>query len=151
MFLITLERLMKERGLNRNTLSKQSGVPYTTIDGFYKKGYDNIKLSTLRQLSGFFNVSLDYLISGVSEEKRDIDIYYEKLNPLGKDMAKEYVRLLSLDKKYAALTQVPPEPDYETAAFGGKGTNAFPPKIKEKTTSKRRIIAARRKGDDYKK
>lgn len=64
MFLNVLDELMKKNGLNKNTLSKKSGIPYTTIDGFYKKGCDNTKLSTLRQLAKFFNVSLDYLIEG---------------------------------------------------------------------------------------
>ena len=56
-----LDLLMKQRGLNKNTLAKLSGVPYTTIDGFYKKGYENTKLSTLNKLCSCLDVSLDYL------------------------------------------------------------------------------------------
>lgn len=148
MFLITLERLMSERGLNKNTLSKQSGIPYTTIDGFYKKGYDNIKLSTLRQLADFFDVSLDYLITGNIEDQKEIDIYYDKLNPLGQDMATEYVRLLSMDKKYSKLPAQPAEAYYETAAYGGKGTKASAQKLTGETTaiSKRKYNSSSTKG-----
>lgn len=32
-----LDSLMREKGINKSTLSKESGIPYTTIDGFYKK------------------------------------------------------------------------------------------------------------------
>ena len=64
MFLENLTALMKERGINKSTLAKESGIPYTTIDGFYKKGCDNTKLSTLVRLSEYFGVSLDYLING---------------------------------------------------------------------------------------
>lgn len=39
-FLDKLDNLMHERGLNKNTLSKACGIPYTTIDGWYKKGYE---------------------------------------------------------------------------------------------------------------
>lgn len=60
-FLTKLDRLMQARGINKNQLSKESGIPYTTIDGFYKKGTDNVKLSTLKKLSSFFDCSLDYL------------------------------------------------------------------------------------------
>lgn len=57
-----LNFLMKKYGLNKSTLSKQSDIPYTTIDSLYKKGYSNAKLSTLIALSDFFNVTLDYLV-----------------------------------------------------------------------------------------
>lgn len=56
-----LDLLMKERGLSRMGLSKESGIPYMTIVNFYEKGTDNIKLSTLRKLADFFGVSIDYL------------------------------------------------------------------------------------------
>ena len=64
MFLEVLTKLMEERGITKSTLAKESGVPYTTIDGFYKKGCDNVKLSTLQKLAKYFGVSLDYLING---------------------------------------------------------------------------------------
>ena len=60
-FLMKLDNLMQDRNINKNQLSKESGVPYTTIDGFYKKGTDNIKLSTLKKLAAYFECSLDYL------------------------------------------------------------------------------------------
>ena len=84
MFLDTLESLMKERKLNKNSLAKESGIPYTTIDGFYKKGCDNIKLSTLTRLASFFGVSLDYLVNGeitnISTHEREVIFAYRK-NP----------------------------------------------------------------------
>ena len=43
-FLDKLNFLMKEHNLNKSTLSKSCGIPYTTIDGWYKKGFENKKL-----------------------------------------------------------------------------------------------------------
>ena len=40
-FLEKLDFLMSEMSINKSKLSQISGVPYTTIDGFYKKGYIN--------------------------------------------------------------------------------------------------------------
>ena len=57
-----LDSLMREKGINKSTLSKESGIPYTTIDGFYKKGTDNIKLSTLIKLCRYFHTTLDDLV-----------------------------------------------------------------------------------------
>lgn len=65
-----LEYLMDRNGIkNKSELAKISGIPYTTIDGFYKKGSDNIKLSTLRKLAKCLHCSLDYL----TEESEVID------------------------------------------------------------------------------
>jgi len=69
MFLDILEKLMESRGLNKNTLAKESGIPYTTIDGFWKKGCDNIKLSTLIKIANYFEVSLDYLLGYDNNKK----------------------------------------------------------------------------------
>ena len=61
-FIDRLEYLMKKNGIkNKSELARVSDIPYTTIDGFYKKGSDNIKLSTLRKLSKCLHCSLDYL------------------------------------------------------------------------------------------
>lgn len=59
-FLAKLDYLMEKNHLNKNTLSKACNIPYTTIDGWYKKGYEGLKLTTLRKLANYFGTSLDY-------------------------------------------------------------------------------------------
>lgn len=59
-FLEKLDFLMAENNLNKSTLSKACDIPYTTIDGWYKKGYEGLKLTTLKKLSTFFGTPLDY-------------------------------------------------------------------------------------------
>lgn len=61
-FLEKLDFLMGRYNLSRSSLSQKSGIPYTTIDGWYKKGYEGLKLTTLRKLADYFNTSLDYWI-----------------------------------------------------------------------------------------
>ena len=61
-FLEKLDLLMESEGINKSKLSQISGVPYTTIDAFYKKGYENAKISTIRKIAKAFGCSLDYLI-----------------------------------------------------------------------------------------
>lgn len=63
-----LDILMKEKKINKAELARESGVPYTTIDGFYKKGAENAKLSTLKKLCAYFNCSLDYLADDDTSE-----------------------------------------------------------------------------------
>lgn len=57
-----IDFLMKRNGIkNRAELSELSGIPYSTITGFYAKGYDRMKLSTLRTLADCLGVTIDYL------------------------------------------------------------------------------------------
>lgn len=61
-FLTRLDELMEKKGINRAQLSRETGIPYTTINSFYHKGYGNVRLSTLQKLAEYFNCSLDYLV-----------------------------------------------------------------------------------------
>lgn len=59
-FLEKLNYLMKQNNMNKSMLSKACDIPYTTIDGWYKRGFKELKLPTLKKLSNYFDVSLDY-------------------------------------------------------------------------------------------
>lgn len=88
-----LDLLMEEKHLNKNSLSKACGIPYTTIDGWYKKGVSDLKLSTLRKLTNYFGLSLDYWLKdeedaetkkspepeGTEDEEQAIDELEEEL------------------------------------------------------------------------
>lgn len=83
-----LDDLMWERRINKSQLSRETGIPYTTIDSFYKKGTDNIKLSTLKKLSSYFNVSLDYLTDDDITDKNHNKSLLEKSYYLDDEAAK---------------------------------------------------------------
>jgi transcriptional regulator with XRE-family HTH domain len=54
---------MKERNLTKAALSKDTGLPYTTIDSILKRDtFEKVKISTLQILKNYFDVSLDYLM-----------------------------------------------------------------------------------------
>lgn len=58
-----IDSLMRKKEItSKLELSKKADIPYTTIDGMYKKGTENTKRSTLLKLANFFGCSLDYLI-----------------------------------------------------------------------------------------
>lgn len=80
-----LDKMMLDKGINKHQLSIQANIPYTTIDGMFKKGCHNIKLSTLIKLADYFNVSIDYIV-GRSEsskyslaELKEIELFEEFL------------------------------------------------------------------------
>ena len=51
---------MEKYHLTKSSLSKACDIPYTTIVGWYKRGYEGLKLPTLKKLSNYFEISLDY-------------------------------------------------------------------------------------------
>nr|DAH23760.1 MAG TPA: Cro/C1-type HTH DNA-binding domain protein [Caudoviricetes sp.] len=67
-FLEALDAYMKKHSLKKSDLSRMTGLPYTTIDGWYKKGPDGIRMSTIRKLSNSLNVPMSYWV-----EKPSID------------------------------------------------------------------------------
>lgn len=99
-FLRKLDFLMEKYGLNKLTLSQNSGIPYSTIVGWYKKGYEGLKLTTLRKLSDYFNTALDYWIN-----EDEIDPNYWKSDGFivnGEEMGRiQKYRLLSPNWKEA--------------------------------------------------
>ena len=90
-FLDKLDILMKEQNLNKHTLSHVCGIPYTTIDAFYKKGYENIKLSTIKKLAQYFNTTIDYLMREEVEDR-----CYGKENPYNSQYNEKAQEVLAL-------------------------------------------------------
>ena len=61
-FLEKLDFLMERAHLNRRTLSMKAHIPYTTIDNWYKRGYEGLKLSTAGKLADYFDTTTDFLL-----------------------------------------------------------------------------------------
>lgn len=121
-FLEKLNLLMKKNKFNKNSLSKASGIPYTTIDNWYKRGYDNLQLPTIKKLCSFFDTSLDFWLkddvidpnygksSGFSVDYDEMEHIkkYRELDIHGREMVdftleKETDRI----KKYGKLLESP--------------------------------------------
>lgn len=100
-FLDKLNYLMAKNNLNKNTLSKACDIPYTTIDGWYKKGYEGLKLTTLRKLSNYFGTTLDFWasdapfeLSNISDEIKQLIQQYSSLDDRDQKLIKYILKLL---------------------------------------------------------
>lgn len=117
-FLEKLDYLMDKYGLNKRSLSQKSNIPYTTIDAWYKKGYEGLKLTTLRKLNDFFNTTLDYWILdeitdpnhgksiGFNVEYEEMEFikkyrYVSEFSPAGVNMVNRI-----LDREYDIATEL---------------------------------------------
>lgn len=122
-FLEKLDFLMKKYGLNKRTLSQKSDIPYTTIDNWYKRGYEGLKLTTLRKLNDFFNTTLDYWIldeitdpnygrsSGFEVEYDEMEHIkkYRTLDEHGKEMV-DFTLLKEWERVSSYMETVTPSP-----------------------------------------
>jgi len=91
-----LDILMAERGINKSQLAIQSGIPKTTIYGWYKKGYEGVRRTTLKALADFFGVTMEYLTND------DID-------PLDKEKPLPQMEEGPKAKAHQLLDQIPEE------------------------------------------
>lgn len=123
-FLEKLDFMMKRYELNKRSLSIKSDIPYTTIDNWYKRGYDGIKLETLRKLSNYFNTFIDFwVLDDVTDpnygkansfslefEETEHIIKYRSLDPYGKEAVEglldvEYRRCQELAADHRPMIQ----------------------------------------------
>ncbi len=117
-FLEKLNYMLEKENLNRNSLSKQSGIPYTTIDGWYKKGYDEMRLSTLKKLANFFNTDLEFWVENnntssvlmnehtLSPDEKEIILNYRQLNKEGQQVLSDFADTLVSSKKYEKYNNI---------------------------------------------
>ncbi len=131
-FLEKLDFMMKRYDLNKRTLSIKSDIPYTTIDNWYKRGYDGLKLTTLRKLSGYFNTLLDFWIkdditdpnygksSGFEVEFPEMEHIkkYRSLDPYGKEAVDG---VLDVEYRRCREEEEPPEGEEKIVRFSVPG------------------------------
>lgn len=88
-FIDRLRSLMGSNGDNNSTLAKKSGIPYTTIDGLFKRGWEKAQLSTIQKICEYYKVSLDYMVYGAEKLSDGALILagkYDSLAPAGKEL-----------------------------------------------------------------
>lgn len=94
-----IQTIMDEKGLKVADVARGADLPYTTVDGLFKKGVENARFPTLKKLAQFFDVSMEYLIND-EEDDRD----YGKILP--HEFTKEEHRLVFLWRKLSRDEQM---------------------------------------------
>lgn len=102
-FLDKLNFLMRRDGDTTASLSRKSGIPYTTIDNFAKRGYEGVRMQTIQKIADHYHVTIDYLVrdeitepqydvTGDPELQRLID-QYKQLDSYSRFVVCELIRL----------------------------------------------------------
>lgn len=131
-FIDKLNMLMENRGIKRSDLSRGSGLSYTTIDGLYKKGFDNMKLQTLKSIADYFEVSIDYLVNddfieieGADSEEQRLLAKYRELDDMGRravntELNSHYDRVMRVREKLSSGEYID-IPYYDDKVAAGTG------------------------------
>lgn len=59
-----IDDFLKAHNYKRSDLARLCGLPYTTIDGIYKRGDENLRLPTLKKIAAGMGITLDMLVYG---------------------------------------------------------------------------------------
>ncbi len=106
-----LDRFKHFYNYKNSDISRLSNIPYTTIDGIYKKGEENIKLTTLKKLAMLLNCTLDELVGLNNTQEIDQTFLSElhKLNATGQKKVLDYMHDLTENPKYTEKEPSTPE------------------------------------------
>ena len=92
-----IDVLLKQRNSNKKQLSKESGIPYTTIMNLYNRDPGNMNLSTFKKLCSFFQVDM----TSMAYDELEIQPYDpERMHttPREQEIIKAYRRADSIDQ-----------------------------------------------------
>lgn len=78
-----INRLLKENGMSKAALAKESGIPYTTLDSMLKRETDTARLATIFRIAKALGTSVEALVfdeeeaepSMTLEEKKVLELY----------------------------------------------------------------------------
>lgn len=87
-------RLLKEKGLTAYKVSKDTGIPNTTLSA-WKRGVCNIKNDKLQIIADYLNVSLPYLL-GITDDPQD---YIETVEEAQKRLQESIARAEMYEQK----------------------------------------------------
>lgn len=92
-----IDYLLNEHSLNKRKLSIQASIPYSTVDGWYKRGYENMTLTVFKKLCSFFQVDM----TSMAYDELEIQPYDpERMHttPREQEIIKAYRRADSIDQ-----------------------------------------------------
>lgn len=65
-----IEMLCSDRGINITQMCKESGVPRSTLSDFKANRIKSIATDKLAKIASFFEVSVDYLLTGEEQKEK---------------------------------------------------------------------------------
>ena len=96
-FLENLDALLKENNMSRAQLARQIGIAPSTINSWFNRSCDGVSLKILRDIAGFFNVTLESLVN--SHDIKSIYFTNKDFTESELQMISRFSRLLKESRK----------------------------------------------------
>lgn len=96
-FLENLDALLKENNMSRAELARQIGIAPSTINSWFNRSCDGVSLKILRDIAGFFNVTLESLVN--SHDIKSIYFTNKDFTESELQMISRFSRLLKESRK----------------------------------------------------
>ena len=109
-----IKQSREEKGMSLQDVADLTGVARSTVQRYETGKIDKIKLPILESSARSLEVRPDWIIGKTDKKCLEADPvpeilhYYKSLNTVGKNIATEQVRLLTLDEKYTNPDNVIP-------------------------------------------
>lgn len=97
-----LEKLMQERGTNMSRVSRDTGIAKTTLSSWKSGRTKSLSAANLSILAAYFDVPVEYFVTGDAEEK-----YYE--DPVTAELAQRMKDDHDLRLLFSAARDARPE------------------------------------------
>lgn len=111
--------LLEENNLNKRQFAINSDIPYSTVDNWWKRGSDSMRLPTFRKLCDYFNVTMDSMAYDDREIEYKTDL---SSDPLPKDQLQLIHDFRLLDERGQASVMDTVRRELEYAHDEKKGT-----------------------------
>ena len=96
-FLENLDALLKENNMSRAELARQIGIAPSTINSWFNRSCDGVSLKILRDIAGFFNITLESLVN--SHDIKSIYFTSKDFTESELQMISRFSRLLKESRK----------------------------------------------------
>lgn len=85
-----IDYLLKKRKVTRKAMCEEIGVPYNTYNSMLKRRSGSFDIETLRKISDYLGVSIDFLVRfSVDEEEKETELLQEFTNQQASAMLNE--------------------------------------------------------------
>ncbi len=99
MFSEKLKSLRKQRGITQEQLANDLGIGVSTI-GMYESNIRNPSYKVLKQISNYFNVSVDYLVNEPGhKDSFNLDFYIERMQELSPEEREKVLDFINFLKE----------------------------------------------------
>ncbi len=100
-----IDFLLKLNHLKQNNMCEAIKIPTSTYSSMKQRNSKSISIDTIRDISSFFNISIDYFLNNEVEKKNYKEFLLDNSNKIAQEITQKY-SMLNEDNKTLVLTLI---------------------------------------------